>query len=215
VTGELRITSITHGGAAVDQSVDHLVTGNPRTLGLRAWAGIKVVGLWVDGGVIRRDGANLVSPTRLGDSTGISSDGPADGVTLRIHGQLYKALFADVNALRWNDTAASIYRPKYQTRSEIYLSTSLPNRFPDGNFGMLISVRHEYRSASLLPEPSAGPALRAQGERTISSLVEFRIYGAVVSWQLRNIVGTRNYEAPNYLMPRTVNFYGVRWEFWN
>jgi hypothetical protein len=37
----------------------------------------------------------------------------------------------------------------------------------------------------------------------------------VASWQIRNVLGTRNYEWPNYLAPRTTNFYGVRWEFWN
>ena len=78
---------------------------------------------------------------------------------------------------------------------------------------MLISARHEYRSASLIP--SGTELLRAQGERTVSSLIEVRIYDAVISWQVRNVVGTRNYQTANYLMPRTTNFYGVRWNFWN
>jgi hypothetical protein len=214
VVGEWAILPRAHIGAAVDQSLDHLLPTAPRRVGGRAWAGVKVAGLWIDGGAIHRDSAALVSPSLLGDTTGTVLDPPATGLTLRIHGQLYKALFADVNALRWNDTAA-LYRPQYQTRSEVYLSTSLPDRFPDGVFGMLLSVRHEYRSASLVPNPASAVFLRAQGERAVSALLEFRIYGAVVSWQARNIIGTRNYQAPNYLMPRTTNFYGVRWEFWN
>jgi len=216
IAGEALLTSRAHVGAAIDQTLDHLVADAPSNLGLRAWAGVKLAGLWIDGGVIHRDSTFLLSPALLGDTSPPAAAPPATGLTLRIHGQLYKALFADVNALRWNDTAAQ-YRPQYQTRSEVYLSTSLPDRFPDGNFGMLISVRHEYRSASLVPDPdpTSKTFLRAQGERAISSLVEFRIYGAVVSWQLRNVIGTRNYQAANYLMPRTTNFYGVRWEFWN
>ena len=181
-------------------------------MGLRAWAGLRIASLWVDGGLIRRDSAALIAPTLLGAS-GTSISPSAAGLTLRVSGRVWKALFADINALRWNDTAA-LYRPKYTTRSELFVQTSLPGRFPKGNFGMLVSARHEYRSASLIPSGSKG-TLRAQGERSLSTVLEFRIYSAVISWQVRNVIGTRNYQTANYLGPRTTNFYGVRWEFWN
>ena len=57
--------------------------------------------------------------------------------------------------------------------------------------------------------------LRAAGDHSLSTLLEVRIATAVISWQVRNTVGSRNYQAPDYLRPRTTNFYGVRWEFWN
>jgi hypothetical protein len=214
-SAELPIGGFAHAGAAVDRSIDHRSESNklPST-GLRAWGGVRLSTFWIDAGVIRRDSAMLVAPTGI-DAPPVSVlVPPATGTTLRISGRLWKILYANVNALRWNDTAA-LYRPKYQTRSELFVQTSLLERFPKNEFNMMISARHEYRSASLIPTTTPGEFLRVQGERSISTLLEFRIYGAVVSWQIRNVVGTRNYQAPNYLMPRTVNFYGVRWEFWN
>ena len=63
--------------------------------------------------------------------------------------------------------------------------------------------------------PIGTGVLPAAGEHAVSGLLEIRIATAVVSWQVRNVVGSRNYLAPDYLRPRTTNFYGVRWEFWN
>jgi hypothetical protein len=214
VSGEWEVGEIGRVGAAADRLVDHRKSSDGlASTGTRVWAGLRLGSVWIDGGAIRRDTAALVAPTLLGADSATIFAPPASGLTLRVSGRLWKSLFADINALRWNDSAA-IFRPKYQTRSELFVRTNLPTRFPKGNFGFLLSVRHDYRSASLIPLDSA-VMLRAQGERAISTLLEIRIYGAVVSWQLRNVVGTRNYEAPNYLMPRTANFYGVRWEFWN
>jgi hypothetical protein len=215
LSGELGIGGFARAGAALDRVVDHRAGSDGlATVAMRAWGGLQLSSFWIDAGVIRRDSAALVAPTLIDASPATLFSPAANGLTLRISGRLWKSLYANVNAIRWNDTA-SIYRPQYQTRSELFLQTSLPNRFPQGNFGMLISARHEYRSASLIPSGNPTELLRAQGERAISTLVEFRIYSAVVSWQVRNIVGDRNYQLPNYLLPRTTNFYGVRWEFWN
>ena len=50
----------------------------------------------------------------------------------------------------------------------------------------------------------------------ISTLVEFRIRSAYISWQLRNIVNNQYGFVPGYLASRrATNFYGVRWEFYN
>jgi hypothetical protein len=215
VSAELPLRGFAHVGAAVDRTVDHRPESKRlAATGMRAWGGVRLASFWVDAGVIKRDSAALVAPTLLDASPATVFVPPATGATLRIAGRIWSALYADVNAVRWNDTA-SIYRPKYQTRSELFVSTSLPERFKSNEFSMLISARHEYRSASLIPSGNPAELLRAQGERSISTLLEFRIYSAVVSWQLRNVIGTRNYQTPNYLLPRTVNFYGVRWEFWN
>ena len=215
VVAELTVGGVVRAGAGVDRAVDHRTAANGLvSIGMRAWGGIRLASLWLDGGVIRRDSAVLVGETLLGDSARTTFASPAAGLTLRLNGRVWKALFADINALRWNDTA-SVYRPQYQTRAQLSLQTTLPDRFPKGNFGMLVSARHEYRSASLIPSGTKGQVLRAQGERSVSTLLEFRIYSAVVSWQVRNVIGTRNYQSANYLMPRTTNFYGVRWEFWN
>lgn len=212
MAAEYLVRTVVRGGAAVDRIVDHRASAHGlATLGSRAWGGVRFGSLWVDAGVIRRDSVVLMAPTLLGASK--TTFAPrATGLTLRVSGRVWKSIYANINALKWDDSAA-IYRPKYQTRSELFVQTNLLNRFPRGNFGLLFSAQHEYRSASFIP--SGAGLLRAQGERSLTSRLEIRIAGAVISWQMRNIGGTRNYEAANYLLPRTTNFYGVRWEFWN
>jgi hypothetical protein len=122
-------------------------------------------------------------------------------------------LDADAWAIRGNDSLG-VYRPQYQTRSELYVSTNLIERFPSGNFGLLASIIHEYRSAAYFPV--ARTLLeRVGGYRTYSTLLEIRIADAVVSWQFRNFLGERYTQVPFFSAPRQTNFYGVRWQFWN
>jgi hypothetical protein len=210
VVGEVLPIPYIRLGAAVDRIVDH-PGGDLSTTGMRAWAGIRFREVWVDAGVIRRDSTRLTIPALIGAS-GDSSVGPATGLTARIEGRVWRSIYANVWGVRWQDSAG-LMRPQYQTRSEVYVKTGLPQRFPRGNFGLLFSTRHEFRSRTMIPVD--GVALPASGEHTLSSLLEVRIQTAVVFWQVRNVVGSRNYQAPDYLRPRTTNFYGVRWEFWN
>jgi hypothetical protein len=46
-------------------------------------------------------------------------------------------------------------------------------------------------------------------------LLEIRIGTAVISWETRNILAQIYETYPGYVIPRLVNLYGVRWEFWN
>ena len=80
---------------------------------------------------MRRDSAALIAPTLLGASRNDVSTRRRPELTLRVSGRVWKAVFADVNALRWNDTAA-VYRPKYQTRSELFVQTSSSGPVPKG-----------------------------------------------------------------------------------
>lgn len=198
-------------GGAVDRATDARAN-DLATLGLRAWAGARFRETWFDVGIIRRD-STVLRASSLIDATGDTAVGSATGVTASIQGRVWRSLYANVWGVQWSDSS-SLYRPKYQTRSELFIRSSLPQRFPNGNFSFLVSARHEFRSATLIPAGS-GDVLRGAGVHAITTLLEIRIATAVVSWQLRNTVGSRNYEAPDYLRPRTTNFYGVRWEFWN
>jgi hypothetical protein len=203
--------SILRVGGAFDRVVDAR-SGDLATAGIRAWAGIRIREVWLDGGVIRRDSVALFAPAAI-DAAGDRATGPANGLTASVEGRVWRSVRVRLWGVKWADTIG-LYRPQYQARSEAFIQTNLPERFPKGNFGFLLSVRHEYRSASLIPS-GPGEVLRASGDHALSSILEIRIATAVVSWQVRNIVGSRNYQSPDYLRPRTINFYGVRWEFWN
>ncbi|MDB4875379.1 MAG: TonB-dependent receptor plug [Gemmatimonadetes bacterium] len=185
---------------------------------VRAEAGIRLRDLWLIGGLIRRDSVRL-SPPHVFDTTFAAAYEPAaTGLTLAVRGRLWRLLHADASAVRWNDSTG-FYRPRYQTRTELYAKTNLLNKIPSGNLGLLGSVVHEYRSSvnfsAVSGDPAVASVLRVPGYRTISTLIEIRILSATISWQFRNILGERYSQVPTFIMPRQTNFYGVRWEFFN
>jgi hypothetical protein len=178
----------------------------------RVEAGMRLRDVWVSGGVLRRDRVLLDAPTIFSSATRTVIDSAAQGVFATVRGRIWKAVYADLQGIQWNDTGA-FYRPRYQARSELYISTSLLKRFPTGNFHLLASGVHEYRSSSLWPD-ATGP-VRLSGYRVISSLLQVRVLSAEVFWNFRNVLGERYTQIPGYRLPRLTNIYGVRWEFWN
>jgi len=179
---------------------------------VRGEAGLRVRNIWLLGGVMRRDSVRL-SPPRAFDTTFVpAGDAAATGLTVGIRGQLWRLIHADVSAIRWNDSSG-FYRPRYQTRSELYLHTNLLQRFPTGDFGILASAVHEYRDGVRFP--TANGVAFTPGYRTISTLLEIRILSATISWQFRNILGERYAQVPGLIMPRQTNYYGVRWQFFD
>jgi len=178
----------------------------------RAEAGVRLKDVWLTGGVLRRNAVVLRAPTIFSSSLIDTAEASVQGLFATIRGRVWKSLYADAQGVQWNDTG-SVYRPKYQTRAELYVSTSLLNRFPSGNFHLLASAVHEYRSSSLWP--TAAAPTRVDGYRVISTLIQVRILTAEVFWNFRNLLGERYSQVPNYPLPRLTNIYGVRWEFWN
>ena len=185
----------------------------------RAEAGIRLRDLWLIGGVIRRGPTTLLSAAGLDEDSSYSRsgamrvEGAATATTAAIRGRVYGPLHADAWAVVWSDSTG-LYRPRYQTRSELYLQTNLLQRFPRGNFGLLTSLAHEYRSSTRFAEADGGVRSVA-GFRTLSFKLEIRIQSAVVSYQFRNLLQERYAQVPGFIMPRQTQFYGVRWEFWN
>jgi hypothetical protein len=185
-------------------------TGAP--MFVRGEVGIRLRDVWVTGGAMWRDRVELEPPSILLKRTPMIYDSVATGFFATVRGRVWRAIYVDAHALRWNDTTG-MYRPQYQVRSEVYLSTALLNKFPTGNFHIRAGFVHEYRSTMFWPD-SAG-ALRVPGYRVISTHLQFKIVSAEVFWTYRNNFGERYAQIPGYRMPRPNNIYGVRWEFWN
>ena len=183
---------------------------------LRGEAGLRIAGLWLVGGVLRRDNVVLAPPVVFTDSLVPVSSPEAIGVMAAVRGRIYRALRANAFAIRWNDSSG-FYRPRYQTHSELFISTNWLSRFPSGNFGLLVGGVHEYRSTTRFPVMIANqPAIASVPDsRTYNFRLEVRIVSAVLSYQFRNIRGDIYQLVPGYTMPRQTQFYGVRWEFWN
>jgi hypothetical protein len=179
---------------------------------LRGEVGVRLRDLWFSGGVLRRDAVVLDAPRIFRSETQRRSDPFLQGTFVTVRGRLWKSVYADAQAMQWSDTGW-FYRPKYQTRSEVYVSTSMLDRFPTGNFHLVASAVHEYRSSILWPDSST--VLRVPGYRTISTLIQVRVVRAEVFWNFRNVLSERYAHIPGYRLPRQTNIYGVRWEFWN
>jgi hypothetical protein len=202
--------------AAGRSSYTHSPDSSNTATFLRGEAGLRLLGLWLIGGVVRRDSLLLPPPLVFGEHFIPAVSPAATGFTAAIRGRLYEALHADVSAIRWNDSAG-FYRPRYETRSEVYLATNWLSRFPSGNFGVLASISHEYRSRTYFPLPSSsGPSVVFVPDSKVYNFrIEFRLLSAILSYQFRNLVGYPYQTVPGLLMPRQTQFYGVRWEFWN
>ncbi|HEY2376288.1 MAG TPA: hypothetical protein VGH98_09975 [Gemmatimonadaceae bacterium] len=186
---------------------------------LRGEAALRLFGgLWLGGGVIRRDSTLLVPPRVFGRPYVAIEGTPATGYMAEINGTIYKALRMQAFGVRWNDSAG-FYRPQYQARTEVYLSTNWLSRFPSGNFSILASIMHEYRSRTLFPTfdttANAFQAIPVPDSRVWNFHLEIRIVSAIFTYQFRDIRGEPYELVPGYLMPRLNQFYGVRWEFWN
>lgn len=190
-----------------------LVTSPRNATFSRVEAGVRVLaGLWLSGGVLRRDSVVLDAPTIYRRKTPLTVDDARTATFAAVRGKVWKSLYADIQGLQWSDSG-SFYRPKYQSRTELYISTPMLRRFRTGNFHVLASAVHEYRSHLIWPDSSA--PIRVKGYRTFSTLLQFRIVSAEVFWNFRNVLGERYNHVPGYRLPRLSNVYGVRWEFWN
>lgn len=197
----------------VGRTTDHRISDSSFTTQYeRAELGLRIRNLWLIGGVLHRDSVHL-SPASVFDTLYTTHrSAPVTAYTAAIRGRVWKAINADISAVKWTDSIGS-YRPRYQTRSELFVKTNLLDRFPTGDFGLMASVIHEYRSGIHLPVLGADNLRSTVGYRTISTLVEIRILNATLSWQFRNTLGERYAQVPGFIMPRQTNFYGVRWSF--
>ena len=178
----------------------------------RIETGLRMKDVWMSVGALRRDPVELDAAPIVRKKTRLVRDSAATGAFATVRGRLWKAVYLEGHATRWNDSIA-VYRPQYQTRSELFLSTPLLDRFPTGNFHIRVALVHEYRSAMLWPD-TAG-TIRVPGFRQISTTLQFKIVSAELFWTYRNAFDERYPQIPGYRMPRLSSVYGVRWEFWN
>lgn len=190
---------------------DAVVGSNPKYTAARLEAGVRLFRPWLIGGFITRDTAFL-KPLVIFDTAYVArSEGRRNGYYAALRGPLYKDINIDVQGTMWD--SAGFYRPRYQARSEINLITSWLSRFPSGNLGLKFALVHDYRSSVVFPTSTGSRATNASG--IFSAQVEIRILRGVATYQVRNMFGDQYQIIPDFFMPRPINYYGIRWEFWN
>jgi hypothetical protein len=178
----------------------------------RGEVGLRIGDLWFTGGVLLLDSMHVPPPVIFDTALIASDEGRTMALLGTISGRFWRAIHFDVAALRWE--RQGFYRPQMQVSSAVFLRTRWLRKFPSGQFGALISVRHNYRDGVSF-RTDAGP-LVAPGGHELFSLIEIRIVDAVIFWRQRYTLGQRQLEfVPGYALPRQTTLYGVRWDFWN
>ncbi len=200
------------GGAASRVRDDRDGAFHEVSTNLRGEVGLRLGDLWLSGGLLVRDATQLAAPLVYDTAFVAAEEERQTGVFASIQGRLWRGIRADVHGVAWD--TAGLYRPKYQTRSDVFIRTTLPRRFPSGNFGFRSSVRHDYRSPVYFPRRD-GSLGRTNTSRVLTGLLEIRIVNAILFFQTRNFLRDEYELVPGYQMPRQVQLYGVRWEFWN
>lgn len=184
----------------------------PGSTEARIEAGVRIMRRpWFSVGFITRDTAVLAAPVLFDTSYVPVAVSRRQGAYVALRGRLYKDIGVDVVATQWDD--GGYYQPRYQSRSEINIITSWLSRFPSGNFGFKAVLVYDQRSAT--DYPVALGVRRAAESGIASALIEIRIMRGIISYQVRNVAGLNHQTVPDFFMPRAINLYGVRWEFWN
>ena len=190
------------------------IDGNdrPQSLAYRGEVGLRIGRVWATGGVMSLDTTLVPAPFVYDTLYQPVEVGERRITFATLRGPIWKGF--GVNVVANKAPAGEPYVPEYHVRSELYFSTSWLSKFPTGNFHVLASAAHEYRTQVLFPV-AEGPPQSSDQHRVISTLLELRLYDAVLSWQYRNVMGEIYTVVPGYSAPRAVNYYGVRWDFFN
>ncbi|HVE78707.1 MAG TPA: hypothetical protein VNA89_07590, partial [Gemmatimonadaceae bacterium] len=200
------------GGAASRVRDDRSRALHEQATHLRGEVGLRLHELWLIGGVLVRDAARLAAPLVYDTALVAAEEARQTGVFASIQGRIWRGIRVDAHGVAWD--TAGVYRPKYQARSDVFIRTSLPRKIRSGNFGLHASLRHDYRSPVYFPQRD-GSLGRANTSRVLTGLLEIRIVNAVLFFQSRNFLREEYELVPGYEMPRQVQLYGVRWDFWN
>ena len=213
VTGRLNLTRRIWIGGSAGQRRDDADRANAADLfAYRAEAGVRLGRLDISGGVLGRDSVTVAPARVFNPAAEAASDGAITGPFVALNGALWRDINVQAHGVMWDD--AGPYRPRYQSRVQLYLATRWLSRFPSGNFGFLASGIHDYKSTVCFPS-AAGVCEQTTGIGVISTLVEIRLLSAVLSWKFTNTQLAVYDRVPGFRMPRGTQYYGVRWEFAN
>ena len=191
---------------------DDTVFGGPVRTTSRAEVAARVYGRWISVGAVQRSTSRLLG-MRVFDSLFVATEIAAStGLEAGLSGQIWGPFSFDWRGIRWAETA--LYRPQVESHAELRVASDFLRQIKRGTFGLTAGLTHDYRGAVEMPA-ALGSVRRAEGAGWVGGYLEMRIGTARIFWYNRNAVGKVYETVPGYLMPRLVQLYGLRWEFWN
>lgn len=206
------IFSWLHLAGGFSQHAPDEVIGGPARTTSRAEMGLGWKARWLTLGVVQR-GAALVNGMPLFDAVYVPTElEEATGFEVGLRGPVLGPLSFEFRGIDWGEEA--VYRSSLESHTEIRVATGFKKKLPKANFLLTAAVTHDYRNDYLAPD-GAGGVQRAKGAAVLGTTLDLRIGAAHVFWYNRNLAGKVYETVPGYLMPRLVQLYGIRWEFWN
>ncbi len=179
---------------------------------LRGEVGFQYRHRWLTVGIVTRSASTALGMPAFDSNFVAVALGESVGYELGLSGPIVGPFSLDWRIIDWGEEL--MYRPKTESRAELRVSTALRKYLPRANFLLTAAAVHDYRSAVIAPD-GAGGVLRADGASAYSTLLDIKLGAAHIFWYNRNLTGKIYETVPGYLMPRLVQLYGVRWEFWN
>jgi hypothetical protein len=213
VNGRFAPFSWLNVGGAISRSAPTSGAGGMTTSDTRLEVALEWHDRWLTGGVVTRTASLVAAPIELDTTMRAVVSPAANGKIVSYRGPLLLGVNLDLDAINWSAVAA--YRPQTQGRARLWFASSFLHRFPRNNFHLFASGTFDYFSTIYAPAGASPLGQSAAGAGIISTLLEIRISTAVIFWQYRNPVGAIYSTFPGYVMPRLVNIYGMRWQFWN
>jgi len=198
-------------GGASRQSPNGTLGVPPTSTTLRGEVGVRIRRLWVTGGLVTTDTQVVAAPVVYNEGFIPAGIGRTTGYFGTVRGQIWRAFSVELWGMHWEEAVA--YRPQDQARGSLTFRTEWLSRFPRHTFEIKAQAGFEYRSGTTFP--TAGGPLSTELGEDIFALLEIRVLQGVLTYQLRNGTGYQYWTVPGYVMPRTVNIYGLRWSFWN
>ena len=113
------------------------------------------------------------------------------------------------------DALTAAYEPPHHARTSATFRSRFLPRYRRGALDVLVQAALESWSDGVMGADSAGTAIGLDGHGSLDWLVEVRLLGAVIYWTLRNSQLERYEVVPGAELARSLQRYGVRWEFTN
>lgn len=212
VLGRAEVFRWLHVAGGFSQHAPDAVLGGPSRSSSRAEVALGWKARWLTLGVVQR-GEGLVQGMPLFDE-GFEAQTleAATGLELGIRAPIAGPLVFEVRGIDWGGEA--LYRSSLESHAELRVASGFKKKLPRADFMLTAAVTHDYRNDFLAPD-GAGGVVRAKGASVLGTQLDLRIGAAHVFWYNRNLAGKVYETIPGYLMPRLVQLYGIRWEFWN
>lgn len=210
LSGRIAVLSWLHLGASATQRSASNAAAD--LTAIRGEVGFTLAGRWLTAGVIQRS-ATLVQGMPVFDSAYVAMPHTeSQGLFASMGGPIWGPFSLDWQGINWGDE--QWYRPKMESRTALRVATGLNQYIPRNSFFLTAAFIHDYRSDLLAPD-ALGAVTKAKGNSALSVLLDIRLGSAHIFFHNRNITGEVYETVPGFIMPRLVQQYGVRWEFWN